>query len=583
MFLPKSNYVMRLFILLIIVLSYTAFPIFSTTHAADSSFVSRSGSSLQLGGKAYRFTGINAYQLATLWKTNAGCGAQVNDLDAFFKSFKPNSVIRIWAFQGSIGTNVQTGTLDFTPLDRVVTAAERNNQKLIIALSGQSGTCDDGHWKDRAWYLGGYRQTYNDDGRNLARIPFIEYAKLVATRYKNSPAIAMWEPVSEAEPSDCLSGYKADHCYIRDYCSSQMEAAIALRSFFDIVGGAIKQADPNHLISSGVMGTGQCGTNDEHYVYVHESPFIDVGSYHDYGLDNEALPGDKWNGLGQRIAQMKALNKPLIVGEVGIDAKNFSSECSTTENRSNLLKAKMDAGFKAGIAGFLPWSWHEQASAGCTFDMTSTDPFLVTLRNNSPTVPIPTLTPTKQPAPTSIKTPTPIKSVPTPTVVQNTAFKKLGGLDMGGYCQSIGQPSPTITNGNWKCGTTTSANINMSSVCIWQYKNQKAFARQEISGNQYSWTCYSPNTTPTTTPLPTKASIPTPTISASGRLGSLDIGRYCATIKLPAPSLTNGNWKCGTSGPDINMSSVCIWQYNLQNAYAKQDIIGNQYSWSCYK
>lgn len=493
MHLPEVRYyVMRFFILLVIGVSFLVSAIVNPTTAAASSFVSRNGSTLLLHSQPYRFTGINAYQLATLWKTNAGCGAQVNNLDEFFNSLKPNSVVRIWAFQGSIGTNVLTGNIDFTPLDRVVNSAEKNNQKLILALSGQSGTCDDGHWKDKAWYLGGYRQAYNDDGRNLARLPFIEYAKLVAARYKNSPAIAMWEPVSEAEASDCLPGYEADNCYIRDFCPSQNDAAIALRSFFDTIGAEIKRADPNHLISSGVMGTGQCGTNDEHYVYVHESPFIDVGSYHDYGLDDEALPGDQWNGLAKRISQMKALNKPIIVGEVGIDAKNFSSDCTTIVNRNNLFKAKMDAGFKAGIAGFLPWSWHEKASADCTFDIRSTDPLLETLRNSTPAAPIPTITPTKQPTPTptAIITPTPTKSpTATPTKAQNAFTNKLGGLDIGGYCRSIGKTSPTITNGNWKCGTS-GPDINMSSVCIWQHKLQNSYALQDIQGNQYSWSCY---------------------------------------------------------------------------------------------
>jgi mannan endo-1,4-beta-mannosidase len=570
------HFIFRPAIALLFLLLLVCFP--QKASAVDSSFVTRQGSQLMLNGAPYRFTGINAYQLATLWKTNAGCGSQVTDLDVFFKSLRPNSMVRMWAFQGSIGTNVLTGQLDFTPLDRVINTAAKYDQKLVIALSGQSGTCDDGHWKDSAWYLGGYRQVFNDDGRNLARLSYFDYVKTVVGRYKNSPAVAIWEPVSEPESSDCVSGFKADTCYLRDFCENQETAAVALRSFFDTVGGEIKRIDPNHLIGSGVMGTGQCGTNDERYVHVHQSQFIDVGSYHDYGIDTQGMPGDQWNGLKQRIKQMKAMNKPIIVGEAGIEAAGNKTGCGNTTARRNYMKAKMDAGFKEGISGFLPWSWQASTGTNCTFDVLPGDPLMTLIRDYplDNKVIAPTPTPTRQI--TIVPTNRPATPIPIPAA---SSLRKVGGLDMGGYCASLRLSPPTITTGNWKCGTT-GANINMSSVCIWQLKNPAARAIQDISGNQYSWSCYVPAPTVTPTPRPATPT-PTLTIRTTNKLGSIDISRYCATLNQPAATITNGNWKCGTSGPDINMSSVCIWQYKLQNTYAKMETSGNQYSWSCYR
>ena len=63
------------------------------------------------------FTGFNAYELATDWGTNAGCGgmATTAQIDTFFGSLRPDSLVRFWAFQGSMATNVNTGQLDWQP------------------------------------------------------------------------------------------------------------------------------------------------------------------------------------------------------------------------------------------------------------------------------------------------------------------------------------------------------------------------------------------------------------------------------------------------------------------------------------
>src|SRR4051812_15135025 len=56
---------------------------------------------LTLVGKPYRFVGLNAYELATYWGRNAGCGAMLGDrqLEHFFASTPPRSLVRIWAWQ----------------------------------------------------------------------------------------------------------------------------------------------------------------------------------------------------------------------------------------------------------------------------------------------------------------------------------------------------------------------------------------------------------------------------------------------------------------------------------------------------
>jgi hypothetical protein len=158
-----------------------------------------------------------------------------------------------------------------------------------------------------------------------------------------------------------------------------------LRFFFDTVGGELHRIDPNHLIGSGVLGSGQCGTSWNDYQYVHESPGIDVASYHDYGADTVAVPGDQWNGLQVRLNQMSAVGKPLVVGEVGMKAQQNLSGCMAPSDRSARIGAKMTGQFSAGVSGFLLWDWMPSNSGGCVYeDITAADPLLGVLRNYQP-------------------------------------------------------------------------------------------------------------------------------------------------------------------------------------------------------
>jgi hypothetical protein len=350
-------------------------------EARPQDVISRSGTSLTLHGSPYRFTGVNAYELATYWSTNVGCGSQLSDteLDSFFAGLRPDSVVRFWAFQ-ALGVNKTTKTLDYTGIDRVFAAAERHGQRLIPVLGSQDGTCDDGHWKDQAWYGGGYDSAYNDNGRGLNVVPFSSWVSNVVNRYKGSPALGMWEPVNEPEPANCPAGYVGNACYGHQVCPAN--AAATLRGFFDQIGGQIKRLDRVHLVASGVIGSGQCGARNNEYADVHASPSIDVATYHDYGRDAEAVPGDSWNGLARRLVQTRALNKPLVTEEVGIYASNSADPtCVGLAERSRLLGDKLDGQLSAGSRGFLPWFFAPAMGSGCRHDIAPGDPVLSRLHD----------------------------------------------------------------------------------------------------------------------------------------------------------------------------------------------------------
>ena len=60
--------------------------------------VAADSAGLSLDGEPWWPTGFNAYQLATDWSVNAGCGAMV-DLDSFFSALPAHSLTRFNAFQ----------------------------------------------------------------------------------------------------------------------------------------------------------------------------------------------------------------------------------------------------------------------------------------------------------------------------------------------------------------------------------------------------------------------------------------------------------------------------------------------------
>ena len=168
-----------------------------------------------------------------------------------------------------------------------------------------------------SWYAGGFRNVDNSpgnsDGRGLTPLSYWTYMNDIVNRYADSPALGMWEPMSEAEASTCPAADEPSNCSGHQTCPSETAAASALEYFFNSVGAQIHQLDPEHLVEGGFLGGGQCGTSGPDYQSVGASPGIDVLSVHDY-YGSAPLGGDQWNGMAVRFAQAKALDKPIITG-----------------------------------------------------------------------------------------------------------------------------------------------------------------------------------------------------------------------------------------------------------------------------
>lgn len=330
------------------------------------------GGRLLLNGKPHFFTGINAYNATTDWSVNYGCGSMIDNLDTLFAALPAHSLVRTWAFQALGYNNRTTHKIDFTAIDRVVTAAKTHHDYLILTLSDQAGTCDDWHFHDSAWYAGGYQRSYNDDGRGLATsMSYLHWVKSVVRRYRNNRTVAIYEPVNEPEASNCLPGLHGAHCYGHNTCPRR--ATHVLRTFFDTVGGVIKRIDPRALVSTGTLGGTQCGVAGDGFRRINASPEVDITTLHDYGYPTIAATG----GLLERSAQATALDKVFLVEEAGIDASLSGTGCLTLSARSQAFAAKERAARRVGADGYLPWVFGLAPSSSCGPGIAAGDPLLL--------------------------------------------------------------------------------------------------------------------------------------------------------------------------------------------------------------
>ncbi|MDQ6782511.1 MAG: hypothetical protein M3063_03490 [Actinomycetota bacterium] len=310
------------------------------------------------------FVGINGYELTSDWSVNSGCGYggwTTQSLAAFFSALRPGALVRTWFFQARAD---RQGQRDWTALDRVVTLAARHRVRLIAVLGNQNGQCEDGSWKDIAWYEGGYRQAVGD------RESFAGWVHDAVARYAPSRTVALWEPVNEPNPLNCAPG--AD-CYSQGACPNEGAVSRTFTAFFTAVGGMIHQEAPTALVADGSIGTADCGTaNDADYRQVIASPGLDVTDYHDYSPIATTLPSD----LRRRINDARVLGKASMIDEAGV------SGCDSAQVRAEAFRRKMTAAFAVGITAYLPWYYGgDEGRPDCNTPIDTDSPTWALLQN----------------------------------------------------------------------------------------------------------------------------------------------------------------------------------------------------------
>lgn len=301
----------------------------SVTPAA-SDYLSARGEQLIWKGEPLRFLGFNAFSLT-------GCGKADEQFDAvqmeaFFGSLRPHSVVRTYAFSSQ----------SVADIDAVIAVAAKHEQLLDLVLTDGNGSCGDGDvQKDDAWYGGGFRDQY------------LPWVRELVVHCKDQPNVGMWELVSSPE------GVSVD----------------VLRAFYDEVGGVVHELSPRHLVSSGTHGAWAYGGADG-YLELHQSPGIDVAGLREYSQDAGSPPN--------LAAALSALNgqKPLFLAEAGIFASPAGDStqmldgraCISWQARKDVLETWIEESFKTPLAGLAIWNYLPTARNGCEYSTYATDP-----------------------------------------------------------------------------------------------------------------------------------------------------------------------------------------------------------------
>jgi mannan endo-1,4-beta-mannosidase len=326
----------------------------ATRIAADDAwpagFVRADGTHLEVDDRPYRFTGINIYNAnnrGDCWYRMPGRVLE-QSLDRLPAG---ETVIRAWFFQ-RIAT--RGGRRDWTAFDRTLAAARERRMRVIVTLADHWGACERSGIKPVSFYAGGYRGTVEPGNRTTYR----RWVADVVRRYKDDPTILVWQLMNEAETQ-----HRDGRCARNS----------VLRHFAGDMAQLVKSIDPYHLLSVGTIGTGQCGVRGDAYRQLHAVEGIDVCEYHDYG-ERSAIPA--LDPLTTRIKQCHAIDKPLFIGEMGVDGAR------SLGRRAARVIRQSESHFADGVVGVLMWNWRDRAHGGSSrrgFEIGPGDPALTVI------------------------------------------------------------------------------------------------------------------------------------------------------------------------------------------------------------
>jgi len=318
------------------------------TGNADGSYISHTGTQLTLNGSTLRVTGYNYTWMGT--NCSDPSDAALATTFAAIQSVSRGAIVRT-AFYQSAGNDGS-----FADFDRYVAAAKHYGLRIVPMLVNEWTDCEpSSRMKYLPWYQTGYTQA--NDGYPLS---FHDYAVRLAAHYANEPAIAWWQLVNEPDARNA------------DNSCSESIAASTLRTFADTMTSAIKSADSHHMVDLGAISW--CGGQGNDYQLINAGKTDLCDAYHDYGSPTIPMVSDLQNHLNACHSD----NKPAFVGEAGICADvTATGSCSGTVNaasltqRASFFKAKMDAAFTNGAAGYIIW---EQGSSSAGWGIGPGDP-----------------------------------------------------------------------------------------------------------------------------------------------------------------------------------------------------------------
>src|ERR1700694_1362383 len=233
--------------------------------SVPAGFVYSQGTKLFLDGNPYTFTGLNIYNANT--DNSGSCWYSMQDpaMTNTLQQIGPGqNAFRAWFFQDMVYSSAGAAA-KWTSFDQTLNDAAAAGQKVIVTLGSPRGSCDSpaNQYKDITWYQGGYNQILS---------PYETYSAWVAdvvARYANNPAVLFWQLMNEPEAAAGFQNGSAIGC-------NETQAATALQTWAADMAARVKGIDPNHLLTVGSAGGGQCGTSYQNYQALNATPGNDL-------------------------------------------------------------------------------------------------------------------------------------------------------------------------------------------------------------------------------------------------------------------------------------------------------------------
>ena len=330
---------------------------FAPPPIRDGAFVQTEGGTFTLDGHAVRFVGANAALVhgqvtrdaaaETLAAMNAG-DLRVARFWALGETDRQEDWARASAFRRGPDAWVEES---FEHLDHVLAQARAENVRVVIVLGNRWG--DHGGLPQYARWAGIAPRYSNLMAAEMANVLsservrelYFEHIERVVSRvnsetgvaYADDPTIFAWEIFNEASASSCA-------------------AQRALVRFLSDAAQRIREHDDSHLIAAGHIGYNSAQSR-EFWREIHALDWVAYADTHGYpqNLLAAETPERFADWLSGRAALARELDKPLVVGEVGIPRQR--------EDRVDWFRVFFERADEEGVGVLMPWIYrpHEES------------------------------------------------------------------------------------------------------------------------------------------------------------------------------------------------------------------------------
>jgi|GEM_PF-3169748 len=272
-----------------------------------SGFVSASGGNFYLNGKRFKHVGINTPQL--VYQPVSQVTSTLDQAKAagirHVRVFLPND-----AMQGSVWDPKEIRDRLRVVLDaalqrdiRVTVALAHNYYQKVWGWEGRDGRHivpgDSGYYTRSFENLLMLNDLWIQSGYQRPGGSYKDFAWAIASAFKDHAGVFAWDIANETNVSGTSS--------------TLLDSEVA---FYRDMAKMLKQADPNHMVTTGLISTSWAGLDDARRKLLYEDPNIDYVVVHEYDDDNQHDEyADIW-----RAKQWFTPRKPVIVEEAGIKA-----------------------------------------------------------------------------------------------------------------------------------------------------------------------------------------------------------------------------------------------------------------------